>query len=431
LTTKEFSERIGVHQNHYNSVENLKVPASKNVQKKISEYLISKGFPYFPEDLFGKKSEDIYDNFEKIEVEDFENEIKISELGGIEKKFEEENLQYYLKKYIGRKLSEKERTITKLYFGILGEEEHDFDEISEKVHLTKERVRQIKEKSRKKLKDSWNKSKLKNYLENYPEIDEESLIDYELTRTQPIGNFIPKEVFEKLLKAKLEELEREKEREFIEELRRKTEEMQKIREEYNFRKITGEEIQNNLIDYEEKIAKEIQKMKERYNFREITLEEIQNNLIDYKEKLKKMERKEQERTFYKEKQKAIQEIQDNINKENLQKELVEKLQKEKLISSAKQRYPHLTERMIEIYYNTIKEIKSERIQIGEALNVFYEHLNGKEFEKEKLSTRLEGKEKKLKFYEEHMTAIAEKYLEKFPEEERRQIGKDLSDRLLR
>jgi len=61
-------------------------------------------------------------------------------------------------------LSEKEREIIKLYFGLEANQPHSYEDISDKVKLTRERVRQIKEKALKKLRKSSKSRILKSYL---------------------------------------------------------------------------------------------------------------------------------------------------------------------------------------------------------------------------------------------------------------------------
>ena len=58
----------------------------------------------------------------------------------------------------------KEREIIKLYFGLEGNPPHSYEDISDKVKLTRERVRQIKEKALKKLRKSSKCKILKAYL---------------------------------------------------------------------------------------------------------------------------------------------------------------------------------------------------------------------------------------------------------------------------
>ena len=61
-------------------------------------------------------------------------------------------------------LSDKEREIIMLYFGLNGYQPHSFEDISEKYSLTRERVRQIKEKAVKKLQRSSKSKILRSYL---------------------------------------------------------------------------------------------------------------------------------------------------------------------------------------------------------------------------------------------------------------------------
>jgi RNA polymerase primary sigma factor len=63
-----------------------------------------------------------------------------------------------------RILSEKERNVVCYFFGISRHSELSLEEISNKMELTRERVRQIKEKALKKLKNSSRTRALKMYL---------------------------------------------------------------------------------------------------------------------------------------------------------------------------------------------------------------------------------------------------------------------------
>ncbi|MBQ2483293.1 MAG: sigma-70 family RNA polymerase sigma factor, partial [Bacteroidales bacterium] len=60
-------------------------------------------------------------------------------------------------------LTERERNIIKYFFGI-GCQEKTLEEIGETFNLTRERVRQIKEKAIRRLKSSGRKKLLMNYL---------------------------------------------------------------------------------------------------------------------------------------------------------------------------------------------------------------------------------------------------------------------------
>lgn len=61
-------------------------------------------------------------------------------------------------------LSNREANILKLYFGLNGKYQHTLEEIGEEFSLTRERVRQIKEKAIKRLKQATRCKILKTYL---------------------------------------------------------------------------------------------------------------------------------------------------------------------------------------------------------------------------------------------------------------------------
>ena len=74
-----------------------------------------------------------------------------------------ESLQNEINRVIST-LSDKERDVLKYYFGLDGNAAHTLEDISEKVGLTRERVRQIKEKSLRRLRKSSKSKILKTYL---------------------------------------------------------------------------------------------------------------------------------------------------------------------------------------------------------------------------------------------------------------------------
>jgi RNA polymerase primary sigma factor len=61
-------------------------------------------------------------------------------------------------------LSEKEADVLKLYFGINSERSATLEEIGERFNLTRERVRQIKEKAIRSLRHTPRSKNLKSYL---------------------------------------------------------------------------------------------------------------------------------------------------------------------------------------------------------------------------------------------------------------------------
>ena len=74
-----------------------------------------------------------------------------------------ESLQNEINRVIST-LSDKERDVLKYYFGLDGNPAHTLEDISEKVGLTRERVRQIKEKALRRLRKSSKSKILKSYL---------------------------------------------------------------------------------------------------------------------------------------------------------------------------------------------------------------------------------------------------------------------------
>ena len=74
-----------------------------------------------------------------------------------------ESLQNEINRVIST-LSDKERDVLKYYFGLDGNAAHTLEDISEKVGLTRERVRQIKEKALRRLLKSSKSKILKTYL---------------------------------------------------------------------------------------------------------------------------------------------------------------------------------------------------------------------------------------------------------------------------
>jgi RNA polymerase primary sigma factor len=63
-----------------------------------------------------------------------------------------------------RVLAEKEREVLELFFGLKNQHAHSLEEIGEKYHLTRERVRQIKDKALERLRHSTHSRTLKTYL---------------------------------------------------------------------------------------------------------------------------------------------------------------------------------------------------------------------------------------------------------------------------
>ena len=72
-----------------------------------------------------------------------------------------------LKKEIDRSLStldEREADVIRYFYGLCGQQQHTLDEIAHEFGLTRERVRQIKEKTIKKLRNNYRNKLLRSYL---------------------------------------------------------------------------------------------------------------------------------------------------------------------------------------------------------------------------------------------------------------------------
>jgi RNA polymerase primary sigma factor len=89
-------------------------------------------------------------------------------LGNVDSELPESNLLHdSLKKEIERTistLSEREAEVIRYYFGLNGLQPHTLEEIGEKLDLTRERARQIKEKALRRLKHFSRSRNLKSYL---------------------------------------------------------------------------------------------------------------------------------------------------------------------------------------------------------------------------------------------------------------------------
>lgn len=80
---------------------------------------------------------------------------------------DEELIDSSLRQEIERSLAtlgEREAEILRFYFGLKGYQQHTLEEIGDEFGLTRERVRQIKEKAIKKLKNQYRNRLLKSYL---------------------------------------------------------------------------------------------------------------------------------------------------------------------------------------------------------------------------------------------------------------------------
>jgi len=64
-----------------------------------------------------------------------------------------------------RVLAEKEREILSMFFGLGNQQPYSLEEVGDKYHLTRERVRQIKDKALSRLRENSRAWVLKGYLD--------------------------------------------------------------------------------------------------------------------------------------------------------------------------------------------------------------------------------------------------------------------------
>ena len=102
--------------------------------------------------------------YERVKKELTENIVdKVKNIG----KFKRFKQRFKGKKHIEgllKTMNHRDAMIVSCYFGINGEEEQNLDEIGRRFNLTRERVRQIKEKAIKRLRKTTHTRSLRTYL---------------------------------------------------------------------------------------------------------------------------------------------------------------------------------------------------------------------------------------------------------------------------
>ncbi len=86
-----------------------------------------------------------------------------NEIASPDKKLLHGSLKNEIERFLGM-LSDREAEIVRYYFGLNGNRQHTLDEIAEKFSLTRERVRQLREKAIRKLKANYHNKLLRSYL---------------------------------------------------------------------------------------------------------------------------------------------------------------------------------------------------------------------------------------------------------------------------
>jgi len=154
LSVKEIAKEIGISSTYYSEIENCKEFPSEETQTKITDYLMMKGISLPEEDVFQRE---LYDSkFKKPEMTSLEevDENKIDfEMNSIEEKVQEDDLTYRLQEFSKRILSERQREVLFSFYGICGFKKKNPAEMAEDYDLTKEMIRQIKERALRKLEN--------------------------------------------------------------------------------------------------------------------------------------------------------------------------------------------------------------------------------------------------------------------------------------
>ena len=100
---------------------------------------------------------------DKIISLDSKKLLQLESPDGIDEAMIKESLEIDMS-FLLSTLKDRERDVLKMFFGIGGESELDLNEIAEKVGLTRERVRQIKEKAVRRLRHRDRSNRLRPYM---------------------------------------------------------------------------------------------------------------------------------------------------------------------------------------------------------------------------------------------------------------------------
>lgn len=90
--------------------------------------------------------------------------LMVDSLGDVNKTLKTQDLQKTLDKVFNKKFSLREKDVITMFYGLKGQRQHGLEEIGEKFDLTRERVRQIKEKAIRKLKHVSASAELREYM---------------------------------------------------------------------------------------------------------------------------------------------------------------------------------------------------------------------------------------------------------------------------
>lgn len=90
--------------------------------------------------------------------------LVVDSIEDVNKTLKTQDLQKTIDKVFSKRLTEREKDVMTMLYGLKGHRQYGLEEIGEKFDLTRERVRQIKEKAIRKLKHTSSSSELKEYI---------------------------------------------------------------------------------------------------------------------------------------------------------------------------------------------------------------------------------------------------------------------------
>lgn len=173
LTQAEIADLLGVSMGTYGQLERLDYSQiASTTLLKVAEILEENVDELFPNwativgEVYNSK-----DNYYLLDDEYAKTKLLSSGFGGSPKLLSE---SFYADLEVAMSdFTDREKFILKSYFGLGGYEQLTLEEIGDKLNLTRARIREIKEKSLRKLRHSTRNKLLRGYLENnFQEIEE-------------------------------------------------------------------------------------------------------------------------------------------------------------------------------------------------------------------------------------------------------------------
>lgn len=166
LTVNEIAEQLGISVGAYYNYENIKNIPSPEVMERMADYFDTPKEELFPMDLLLllKNKDEGDDKHSKTRAKAIEN-YALNE--SIRKEYESDPANQVVQKeqnnnfnVIISVLSERERKVIDLYYGLDGEKPHTLQGIADILDVTRERARQILNKALKKMHDEARRRKI-------------------------------------------------------------------------------------------------------------------------------------------------------------------------------------------------------------------------------------------------------------------------------